>query len=270
MTAAVRPPLLNDANFQRLRDRVVHATGVHLAHDRRTLIASRLHKRLRALRLADFDSYLDLLDSDPLHNEQQHLLGLLIAHDSYFFREHRHFEFLARWLPGLGHPPRLWSAACASGEEAWSLAMVCAEHAPYAGWEVLASDCNGALLQQANVGVYDIAQARYFPDGWLGRHCLCGVDDMAGRLRIAPALREQVRFETINLIHPLPTALGAFDVIVLRNLLASFTERHRADVLRRVVLHLRPGGVLVIGHSESIHGLDLPLRPLLPSVFERL
>lgn len=269
MTTA-RAPQLSEATFQRIREHVLHATGVQLANDRRALVAARLHKRLKTLQLTDYDTYLASLDEPWLRDERAHLLSLLTAHDTYFFREHRHFEFLARWLPTLGHPARLWSAACATGEEAWSLAMVAAETAGHAGWQVLGSDYDRTLLQQALAGVYDTSQARYFPDGWFRRYCLNGVDDRDSRLRIAPTLRDSVRFEAINLIQPLPGTLGAFDVIVLRNLLASFAEHYKADALQRLMAHLRPGGLLLIGHSEHIHGLDLPLRPLLPSVYERL
>lgn len=267
MTDDTRPPHLDHACFLRIRRRVSQATGLQLADDRQSMVAHRLHARLRFHRLASFEAYLDLIDAHP--GEQTHLLHLLIARDTYFFREHRHFEQLQRWLPRLAHPVRLWSAACASGEEAWSLAMV-AQQSTSAGWQVLASDYDSALLRQAEAGVYDIAQARYFPHGWLDCHCLCGADEAAGRLRIAPSLRDRVRFEKINLIEPLPTDLGEFDVILLRNLLAGFDAGCKADVLLRLMPHLRPGGLLMIGHSESIHGLDLPLRPLLPSVFERL
>lgn len=265
-----RPPLLSEAGFASIRQRVMQATGVQLADDRRAVVAARLHKRLKALGLANYEQYLGLLESPKGTDEHEHLLRLLVARDSYFFREHRHFECLAGWLADLDHPARLWSAACATGEEAWSLAMVAAEKARHPGWQVLASDFDPQLLENAGAGIYDIAQARYFPEGWLTRHCLCGVGEMAGRLRIAPGLREQVRFEAINLIRPLPAHLGSFDVILLRNLLSSLAPRYKSEVLQQLLGHLRPGGLLIIGHSESVHALGLPLRPLLPSVFERL
>ncbi|MDR2308793.1 MAG: SAM-dependent methyltransferase [Paucimonas sp.] len=270
MPSRTRPPLLSEASFAQLRQRVEQATGALLADDRRAVVAARLHKRLKTHQLNDFDSYLALLDSPLGRQENEHLLRLLVARDSYFFREHRHFECLARWLPALDRPARLWSAACATGEEAWSLAMVAAEHARQDDWQVLASDFDPQVLEQAASGIYDIAQARYFPEGWLARHCLCGVGEMVGRLRIAPSLRKQVRFEAINLIQPLPEGLGRFDAILLRNLLSGLAPRHKDGMLRRLLTHLRPGGLLLIGHSENLHGLELPLRPRLPSVFERL
>lgn len=270
MPTRTRPPLLSEASFARLRERVVQATGVHLADDRRAVVAARLHKRLKTHRLADFEHYLALLDSDQGAVEHEQLLRLLVAHDSYFFREHRHFEWLAGWLAEHDRPARLWSAACGTGEEAWSLAMVTAENALHPSWQVLASDFDPQVLEHARTGIYDIAQARYFPEGWLARHCLCGVGETAERLCVAPGLRGQVGFEVINLIQPLPERLGHFDAILLRNLLSNLAPPYKYDVLQRVLAQLRPGGLLIIGHSESIHELDLPLRPILPSVFERL
>lgn len=270
MPGRARPPLLSEANFAYIRQRVVDATGVLLASDRRAAVAARLQPRLKHHGLACFDAYLALLEGQQGPAEHPYLLRLLVARDSYFFREHRHFDCLARWLAQLDHPARLWSAACATGEEAWSLAMVASEHAQLPGWQVLASDFDPLLLEHAGAGIYDITQARYFPEGWLARHCRCGIGKMAGRLRIGPALREQVQFEAINLIHPLPENLGNFDVILLRNLLSSLVPCCKSEVLQRVLAHLRPGGLLLIGHSESIHELELPVRPLLPSVFERL
>ena len=89
-------------------------------------------------------------------------------------------------------------------------------------------------------------------------------------MRMVASLRERLRFRPINLIQSLPTNLGLFDVIFLRNLLTYFSQDEKQRVVHRLLACLRPGGLLLIGHSESIHGLDLPLRPILPSVFERL
>ncbi|MCY1414248.1 CheR methyltransferase, SAM binding domain [compost metagenome] len=102
------------------------------------------------------------------------------------------------------------------------------------------------------------------------RYCQCGVGEMAGRLQVQLALRERVSWRQINLIQALPDDLGVFDAILLRNLLSCFSQDDKQRVVQRLLARLRPGGLLLIGHSESIHGLDLPLRPILPSVFERL
>ncbi|QHF30825.1 MULTISPECIES: CheR family methyltransferase [Pseudomonas] len=270
MPADNRPPMLSEAQFLRFRTLVSQRSGVFLAADRRAAVAARLGKRLRHLQLTSFEQYLQLIEQPDQHQEQQQVLDLLIARDTYFFREHRHFECLAQWLRDMPRPLRLWSAACASGEEAYSLAMVASEHAVNDDWSVLASDISPHLLQQAAEGIYDVSQARYFPEGWLQRYCLCGVGEMAGRMRMAATLQERLTFRQINLIQPLPADLGLFDGIFLRNLLTYFSQDEKQRVVQRLLACLRPGGLLLIGHSENIHGLDLPLRPILPSVFERL
>ncbi|MDD2048872.1 CheR family methyltransferase [Pseudomonas putida] len=270
MPAGKRLPALNEIQFLELQSLVEQASGVVLSADRRVVIAARLARRLRHCQLATFADYLHLLTLPEQHAERQRVVELLVAKETYFFREHRHFEFLAHWLAEHPAPARLWSAACASGEEAYSLAMVASEHAANDNWRILASDMSPGMLGLAREGIYDIAQARYFPQGWLQRYCQCGVGEMAGRLQIQSALRERVSLRQINLIQALPDDLGVFDAILLRNLLSCFSQDDKQRVVERLLARLRPGGLLLIGHSESIHGLDLPLRPILPSVFEHL
>ncbi|QYX46678.1 protein-glutamate O-methyltransferase CheR [Pseudomonas tussilaginis] len=270
MPAGKRLPALNDAQFLELQSLVERASGVILLSERRAVIAARLARRLRHYKLATFSDYLLLLARPDQGVERQRVIELLVAKETYFFREHPHFEFLAHWLATKTGPVQLWSAACASGEEAYSLAMVASEHARNDNWHVLASDISPDMLERTRHGIYDIAQARYFPEGWLQRYCQWGIGEMAGRLQVQTSLRERVSVRQINLIRPLPDDLGVFDVIVLRNLLSYFSQDDKQQVVQRLLTRLRPGGLLLIGHSESIHGLDLPIRPILPSVFERL
>ncbi|MEG0859324.1 MAG: protein-glutamate O-methyltransferase CheR [Pseudomonas sp.] len=270
MPAGKRVPVLNEAQFLELQSLVERASGVILLPERRTIIAVRLARRLRHLQLASFSDYLQLLALPEQHAERHQVVELLVVKETYFFREHRHFEFLADWLSESPAPVRLWSAACSSGEEAYSLAMVASEHACNDNWRIVASDLSAGMLERARNGIYDITQARYFPEGWLQRYCQCGTGEMAGRLQVQRALRERVNWRQINLIQPIPDDLGVFDAIVLRNLLSCFSQDDKQRVVHRLLTRLRPGGLLLIGHSESIHGLDLPIRPVLPSVFERL
>lgn len=265
-----KPALPDPTEFQQLQTLVRQSCGIVIADDKRALIAGSLNRRLRHHRLNTYRDYLHLLEQPHYQAERSLAIDLLIAKETYFFREHRHFEYLGQWLEKHQGPVRLWSAACSSGEEAYSLAMVAREYASTEHWEVLASDVSPRMLSLAQAGIYDIAQARYFPEGWLQRHSLCGIGEMAGRLRMNACLRQQVTFKTINLICPLPEDLGRFHAIFLRNLLMHVDNKHKPSLLRNVVAQLHPGGLLFVGHAESIHELALPLRPILPSVFERL
>lgn len=268
--ANFKPALPDPTEFQQLQTLVHQSCGVVITDDKRALIAARLNQRLRHHRLDTYRDYLQLLEQPHYQAERSLAIDLLVAKETYFFREHRHFEYLGQWLANHQGPVRLWSAACSSGEEAYSLAMVASEHAATDHWEVLASDVSTRMLSLAQAGIYDIAQARYFPEGWLERHGLCGIGQMVGRLRMSACLRQRLTLKTINLIHPLPDDLGHFHAIFLRNLLMYVDSEHKPSLLKDIVARLHPGGLLFIGHAESIHELALPLRPILPSVFERL
>ncbi len=147
--------------------------------------------------------------------------------------------------------------------------MVLAEHAS-SDWSILASDLSQSVLHKAREAVYPMTDTDAFPPGWLKRHCLRGVGAQDGNFRISQALRERVSIREINLMRPLPQDLEPMDLILLRNVLIYFTADDKRAITARLLQHLRPGGLLLIGHAESVHGFGLPLRGLAPSVFERL
>lgn len=270
MSAMPSLPVLGEQNFRQLQQLMQDASGIHLSSNKRSLVAGRLLKRLRHFELDSYDDYLNRLTHPQYARERRLVVDLLTTNETYFFREHAHFEYLGQWLRGRSGPLRLWSAACSSGEEPYSMAMTVAEYARGNEWSILASDLSLSMLGLAEQGIYDMAQARYFPDGWLHRHCLCGIEDMQGRLRVQAWLRAKVQLREINVVQPLPENIGQFDVIFLRNLLIYFDTAQKQRIVRNLTGRLRPGGLLFIGHAESIHGFNLPLRPVRPSVFERL
>ncbi|WP_248797992.1 CheR family methyltransferase [Pseudomonas sp. MWU13-2105] len=268
MSSELTQPPLNDSEFRCLQKFMADASGIVLAPNKRPLVAGRLMTRLRHYRLDSYADYLHLLDQQMNLKERRLVVDLLTTQETYFFREHPHFDYLGEWLAGRKGPLKLWSAACSSGEEPYSLAMVAQEHMCSGDWSVLASDLSLRMLQKARDASYDMAQAKYFPQGWLHRHCLSG--EMNGRFRVQAALRERVSLREINLVQPLPDDLGLFDVIFLRNVLIYFNNDEKRRTVQRLVNQLRPGGLLFIGHAESIHGFDLPVRLLNPAVYERL
>ncbi|MGA8133240.1 MULTISPECIES: CheR family methyltransferase [Pseudomonas] len=270
MSSELKLPILGDSDFRRLQKLMAEDSGIILAPAKGPLLAGRLIPRLHHYRLDSYADYLYLLDQ-PRHLEERRLaVELLISHETYFFREHPHFDYLGSWLAGRRGPLRFWSAACSSGEEPYSLAMVAQEHLHNGDWSILASDLSQSMLEKAAAAIYDMAQAKYFPHDWLHRHCLSGTGDMSGHFRVQGALRERVRLRAINIVRPLPDDLGQFDVIFLRNVLIYFNNDEKQRIVQRLVNRLRPGGLLFIGHAENIHGFDVPLRLLDPAVYERL
>lgn len=270
MADALKLPGLGDNEFRHLQKLMAEASGIQMADNKRPLVAGRLMKRLRHYRLDSFGEYLRLIEQPMYRQERRLVIDLLTTNETYFFREHPHFDCLGEWLTRQRGPLRLWSAACSSGEEPYSMAMVLSEHATTKDWSITASDLSLSMLRKAQEGIYDLNQAKYFPEGWLQRYCLSGVGDMSGRFRIQAALRERLNLREVNLVQPLVEELGPFDAIFLRNVLIYFDGEEKRRIVQRVISQLRTGGLLFVGHAESIHGLQLPVRLIQPSVYECL
>lgn len=263
-------PTLDDQAFQRLQALLIRISAIQLTRNKRKLVASRLGKRLRHYRCDSFGDYLDLLEDPDRLDEQRLVLDLLTSHETYFFREHTHFNFLGGWLQQQARPLRVWSAACASGEEAYSLAMVLSAHARDDDWSILASDLSQSMLAKARRAVYDMAQAKYLPDDWLQRYCQSAFVAPNLCLRIRDEVRARVQFRELNLAQPLSADFGQFDVVFLRNVLTCFSQEARPRIARRIIDQMPPGALLFIGHAENIYDLNLPVRLTHPSVYERL
>ncbi|WP_051293856.1 CheR family methyltransferase [Pseudoduganella violaceinigra] len=197
---------------------------------------------------------------------------LLTSDESCFFREARHFDHLRSVLMARkagGAAFRAWSAACSTGEESYSIAMVSADLLPPQAWEVLASDVCARALDTARNAHYPMARAAHMPPDYVRRFCLKGTDVEDGTLRVSRVLRECMEFAQINLNGARLPALGRFDVIFLRNVLSSFDGETRRRVVQRVLAYLRPGGHLYIGHAESLHDMGLPLRTVAPAIYRK-
>ncbi|WP_252271488.1 CheR family methyltransferase [Pseudomonas subflava] len=262
-------PKLSDGEFRYLQQMMLEVSGIHMADSKRTLVAGRLMSRLRALDQGDFYEYVSFLRQPANEDERRLVIDLLTTNETYFFREPQHFHFLGDWVAAQRGPLHLWSAASSSGEEAYSMAMTLAERARTQHWSIFASDLSLRVLDRARQAIYPLEQAAQFPSGWLQRHCLRGVNEHAGNFRIGQPLRHRVAFAELNLMRDLPSEVGPFNVIFLRNVLIYFAAPDKRAIVQRLIGRLRPGGLLFIGHAESLHGFDLPLRALRPSVFER-
>ena len=204
--------------------------------------------------------------------ETQIAIDLPATNETYFFREVRHFEHLRSVLEERKQDRalfRVWSAACSTGEEPYSIAMVLADLLPAQGWEVLASDSSSRVLDTARNGHYPTVRADHVPPDYLRRFCLKGIDAEGGPLLVSRVLRECVEFAQINLNGERLPDVGRFDVIFLRNVLIYFDGETKRRVLQRVLDTLRPGGHLYIGHSESLHDMRLPLRTVAPAIYRK-
>lgn len=261
------PPRLGPLEFRRIQTLMQRVSGISLADHKLSLVENRLQGRLRELGIGDYQAYLARLDADA--DERVRVVDSLTTNETHFFREPRHFQVLARIAASAGPRLRVWSAACSSGQEPYSIAMTLADNRRGGPWEVVASDICQSVLEVGRAGVYPERAAAEIPRPQLVRHCLKGVEDMSGWFQIRPALRKRVQFLSLNLMAPLPASLGVFDVVFLRNVLIYFETASKRHIVRQILERIRPGGYLFVGHSETVQGLDLPLDTLAPATYRK-
>lgn len=263
---------ISDAEFGQFRDLMRRIAGVDMQPSKKHLVSGRLMRRLREHRLSSFGEYYRLVSSGNAPDEFHRMVDLLTTHETYFFREPKHFEYLAgHVLPQTAHGRelRVWSAASSSGEEAYSLAMVLMDQlGEKAPWEIFASDISREVLEKARTGIYGMERIEGISEDYLKRFCLRGINRRNGTLRIDPVLRQRVRFAPMNLNESLVGA-GEFDVIFLRNVLIYFDLPAKQQIISRIVRQLKPHGWLFIGHSESLNGVSAEVRQERPTIYRR-
>ncbi|WP_244813355.1 protein-glutamate O-methyltransferase CheR [Vibrio sp. B1FLJ16] len=224
---------------------------------RNALVSHRLHKRISQLKLNNFEEYAYLLFNSS--EEQQIALNLLTTNETYFFREPKHFEFIAEHLvPEFARLAKtnIWSAASSSGEEVYSLAMMFDDLLPECNWHILGTDINTDILSIARSASYELTPKNKIPERYLKQYCLKGVGDSEGLFKIKDELKQRVCFKHHNLLNKPINNKQKFDLILLRNVLIYFQLEDRKKVVQNVTEQMRHGGWLIVGHSENIHGFD--------------
>jgi len=264
--------LISDQQFIQVRDWLYQRTGIHLNETKKSLVIGRLFKRLSILDLENFDAYLHLLRSPQQIHEAELALNLLTTNETYFFREPKHFDFLQALIAqgSLTKRVRVWSAAASTGEEAYSIALVLADqfgvHEP---WQVIGTDINTQVLRTARSAIYPLPDANKIENLLLKKYCIKGAGKDQGWFRIRPELRKHIQFQQHNLMLPMQTG-QLFDVIFLRNVLIYFGVEDKKRLIINALSSLRPGGYLLVGHSESINGYDQRLVQQQPSCYRYL
>ena len=264
--------VISDQEFAHFKRFIFEAAGITLGDNKKQLVSSRLGSRLAFHDLDTFSAYFNLLKSGGAGAEVQIAVDLLTTNETYFFREPRHFEFLEKQLhsqPARQQPLRIWSAAGSTGEEAYSIAMLLEDRFPGRPWEIVASDISSRVLDRARAGHYPMERARHVPREYLQRFCLKGTGKQQDTLLVDRALRSKVTFLQINLNDRLP-AIGTFDFVFLRNVLIYFNPETKRSVVARALSVLRPGGWLLIGHSETLNGISDAVKAIAPAIYQKL
>jgi chemotaxis protein methyltransferase CheR len=210
------------------------------------------------------------------------MIDAICTNETSFFREPRQFDYLRnQWIPMLraeaaagrrSRRVRIWSAGCSTGEEPYSLAMLCSELlTPAEGWDVqiLATDLSTRVLERACEGAWPISRANDIPYPYLRRFMLRGIRNEAGTMKAGAEIRKLISFGRLNLVDETYPLADDFDLILCRNVLIYFDRELRAKIIDRFFRHLLPGALLCLGHAETLNGFDTSARPVIPNVYSK-
>ncbi len=258
----IRPKefVLTDAEFAEIRRRVKAQSGIALGENKRELVYGRLSRRLRALNLDNFTEYLAVLD-DGNEQELVEFCNAITTNLTSFFRENHHFEYLRNeiLLPrvaaaGSSRRMRIWSSACSSGEEPYSIAMTICEAIPdVRRWDIkiLATDIDSDMVARAKRGIYNAERVNGVDRERLRRFFRPVNHEGSTAHQVTDEISSLVTFKQLNLMHPLPVR-GPFDVIFCRNVVIYFDKETQRDLFARFSPLQQPGQILFLGHSESL------------------
>lgn len=280
ITNSQRPPehSLSDVQFKFICNVVYDTTGIVLDERKREMVYRRLMRRTRDLKLPSFEAYCQLLKNDP-DSELPSFINVITTNLTSFFREKHHFDyleetFIPQHLSKYRHTRRLriWSAACSTGEEPYSLALTLmnAMSDLLKTWDVkvLATDLDTDVLATAMSGIYKTDRIEAIPETMVKRWFKRGTGANADKVRINPQVAKLITFKPLNLLHQWPMR-GPFDVIICRNVLIYFDKATQQKLINRYHKLLRPGGLLILGHSESLTKNQQQFNLMGRTIFEK-
>lgn len=270
---------ISKRNFDQLARFIYDYSGIKMPPTKLTMLEGRLRRRLRATGISSFDDYCDyLFKHDGLEQEKVFLIDAVTTNKTDFFREPNHFAYLRdHALPKLAARDlrrfRIWSSACSTGAEPYTIAMILDDFTrdrPQQDYAILATDLSTDVLQTARRGIYSADMVAPVPPELRERYVMTPLDAHRREVRIHPALRSKVGFARLNLMDPGYGVGDPMHIIFCRNVLIYFDKPTQHRVLSRLIDCLVPGGYLFIGHSETVSGFDLPIRQVANTVFEKV
>lgn len=280
MNLLAEPHRISRDAYRFIADAVYRHSRIRLGDDKQALVSGRLAKRLRQLKLDSFEAYCDLLASVAGREEIGMLVDLISTNHTSFFREIDHLNYLREhilpeWAPILAprrETFRFWSAACSSGEEPYTAAIVLAEYArQHQGfnWTIEATDISSRVLTRARAAIYEAARVRMPQPEWLSRYFQKGVGEYTGQYRVKGSLVKQVNFRRLNLLQDRYPIAEPQHCIFCRNVMIYFDADTQRELVLKLVDQLAPRGFLVVGHSESLLAINHPLKALRPGVYRK-
>ena len=275
------PSSMGSRDFSLFRALIHRKTGIWLRDGKQVMLASRLLRRLRHHRMtnfADYYNYLERLRDD--HHELKEMINCVTTNKTSFFRESHHFDFLSGTLvPEISKLPapgrktiRIWSAACSTGEEPYSIAISVLDAlsglTSLYDLEVIASDIDTNVLEVAQKGIYDQTALDLVDSTLHSRYFLLGKGGTEGRVKVKEEVSRHITFKRINLMDSAWPLDGKYDAIFFRNALIYFNQETQNVFLRRMLRFLRPKGYLILGHSEHVPWLHDAVIPLQRTIYQ--
>lgn len=266
-----------DKYFTLLRNLIHQKSGIWLSDNKKTLLRTRLLKRMRELGVEDFSEYHRYVEADTSNDELRQMLDVISTNVTSFFREQQHFDFLARHvIPQLTAAGadfiHFWSAACSTGEEPYSLAMTIMEAIPNYqchNIRILATDIAGSVLQTAERGFYRADKVEGIPPQILQKYFHREKQNGTNGYAVNTEVKNMVRFRMLNLNGPSWPFKKKFDVILCRNVMIYFDRKTQQELVSRFAANLKPGGHLLVGHSESLTGIRHEMKFIQATVYKK-
>ncbi len=264
---------LTDRQFKKISRLVYELCGINLKEGKQALVRARLMKRLRVLKLESFDAYIQYIESKAGHHELSFMVDVMTTNKTNFFREPEHFRYLCdHILPGLRvRRMRFWTAACSSGEESFSLAMLLREHVydiDRKDIKILATDISMRMLEKARDAVYTEELIRDVPPLLLQKYFVKFQKEGNKYYRVKDSIRAMVQLGWLNLMDPWPMK-GPFTVIFCRNVMIYFDRPTQQRLINRFWELLEPGGHLFVGHSEGLSAVKHSFKYVRPAVYQK-
>ncbi len=271
-------PALTDAQFEKFAHLIYEMCGIRLSVAKKTMLTSRLVRRLRALSMSCFDEYYHHVTGRDGDVEVAFMIDAVSTNKTDFFREKSHFSFLTDTVvPKLletqvisNHCLHIWSAGCASGEEPYTMGMVLSEYArehSFFDFKIVGSDISTRVLDMARSGIYKDFKVAQIPTKLVHRYLLRGEGKNKGNHRVVPELRQKITFKRVNFIDQTFSFKIMFDIIFCRNVIIYFDRKTQQDLFRKFYDNLKPGGFFFMGHSEIMSDMDGMFEKIEPTVY---
>ncbi|MDD4156451.1 MAG: protein-glutamate O-methyltransferase [Candidatus Cloacimonetes bacterium] len=266
--------VISDNDFALFSKLVYERTGINLHFGKKQLLQSRVNKILRIRGIPSYRAYYELIKKDNSEKELMEFINLISTNVTHFFREIKHFEFLKNiWYPEFlknnDKMINIWSSACSSGEEPYSIAITLKELLSHKhNFEILATDISTKVLSIAQRGIYPLSSLEKVSPMITKKYFFEGKNSAKGYVKIKDELKQHIVFEKLNLIEPFKLS-SKYDVIFCRNVMIYFDTKVKELIINKMYNFMNTGSYLMIGHSESLNGISHSFKYIMPAIYKK-